>query len=609
LQKIFKRRIDMPKYEVNNNSVETLLNWIKSSEIAIPEIQRPFVWDYSKVRDLIDSLYQGFPVGYIINWKSSDIKLKDGSKSEGKKILIDGQQRITALSTALLGFEIVRKDYSKKRIVISFNPNEERFEVHNPAIGKNKEWISDISSIYTEEKSLMKLVREYCDNNNIVDLDEMDKLSDKFERLHSIKHRLIGIIELAHDLPIETVTEIFIRINSKGVELSQADFAMSKIAVNENYNGNIIRKTIDYFCHVLKNPTDFENIKKNDIDFSDKENINKIKWVSKYNEEIYIPEYKDLIRVVFTKNFNRGRLTDLVSLLSGRDFETRENKEEIIESSFKEFEKGVYDFINETNFKKYIMILKSAGIITSKLVRSQNVLNFGYILYLKLKEINIHSAEIETYVRKWVVFSILTGRYSGSPESAFDFDIKRISSNYREFIENEINNGLSPTFWEAVLPTRLDTSVSSSPYFNVYVMAQVKLNDNGFLSRDIKVKELIEEKGDIHHIFPKDYLKKSGISNRGKYNQVANYVYMQSEINIRVKNKAPNVYFQELLKQCGTGELNYGGILEEEMLRQNLESNCIPESIFEMTFGDYEDFLKTRRELMAVKIKDYFYRL
>jgi uncharacterized protein with ParB-like and HNH nuclease domain len=86
----------MQKYSVNQLPIEILLAWVNSGEIAIPEIQRPFVWDSSKVRNLMDSLYNGFPVGYVIAWRNPNIKLKDGSTSEGKKILIDGQLYIPA---------------------------------------------------------------------------------------------------------------------------------------------------------------------------------------------------------------------------------------------------------------------------------------------------------------------------------------------------------------------------------------------------------------------------------------------------------------------------------------------------------------------------------
>ena len=93
----------MAQYSVNNYTVDNLLGFIKAGDIAIPEIQRPFVWDGSKVRDLLDSLYQGYPIGYIIVWQNPDVKLKDGTVSTGKKVLIDGQQRIMSLSAAIVG--------------------------------------------------------------------------------------------------------------------------------------------------------------------------------------------------------------------------------------------------------------------------------------------------------------------------------------------------------------------------------------------------------------------------------------------------------------------------------------------------------------------------
>ena len=86
------------KYAVNQYLIESVLSKVREGEIAIPEIQRPFVWDSSQVRDLLDSLYQGFPVGYLIGWKNPDVRLKDGSTASGKMILIDGQQRVTALT-------------------------------------------------------------------------------------------------------------------------------------------------------------------------------------------------------------------------------------------------------------------------------------------------------------------------------------------------------------------------------------------------------------------------------------------------------------------------------------------------------------------------------
>ena len=122
------------RYSVTQPHVETLFAWINTGEIAIPEIQRPFVWDAVKVRNFLDSLFHGFPVGYLIAWRNPDVKLKDGRSSSGRRILIDGQQRVTALMAAILGREVVNKDYRRIRIRIAFHPIERLFEVHNPYI-------------------------------------------------------------------------------------------------------------------------------------------------------------------------------------------------------------------------------------------------------------------------------------------------------------------------------------------------------------------------------------------------------------------------------------------------------------------------------------------
>lgn len=345
-------------------------------------------------------------------------------------------------------------------------------------------------------------ITEYCLNNSKMGHDRLNAI---LQRLLNIRHSALGIIELNHTLDIETVTEIFIRINSGGVSLSQADFVMSKVSVNNVYNGPIIRKTVDYFSHLIKDPGVYDNIKDNDREFSDSEPFNKIKWVKDYNTNIYEPSYSDVLRVAFTFKFLRGPLSNLVSLLSGRDFETREYKEEIIEDSFTQLNDGVMKFVDETNFKRFIVILKSAGIIHAKLIRSQNSLNFAYALFLLLRERGLNQSDINHAVRKWLILSILTERYSGSAESMFDFDIKRFAGadNPIDYINSIESGELSDAYWENTFMDNLETSVASSPYFNLYLMSQIYDHDYAFLSKSVLVQQLIEERGDVHHVFPK----------------------------------------------------------------------------------------------------------
>ncbi len=594
--------MSIQRYSVNQYPIQTILSWIQSGEIAIPEIQRPFVWDATKVRDFVDSLYNGYPVGYIIVWRNPQVRLKNGTTSAGKRILIDGQQRITALMAALLGKEVIDKDYRKKKILIAFHPYEQKFEVSNSAIQKSSEWISDIAEIFQPSFSFLKFIEDFCKKNPNLNQDLIFK---NIELLKGVVNNHIGLIELNSDLDIDTVTEIFIRINSQGVVLSQADFAMSKIAVNEKYRGNILRKAIDYFCHLAKEPSFYKQILVSDKEFCKTEYFQKMSWLKDEIDDLYDPEYTDMLRVSFTYKFKRGRLQDLVALLSGRNFETREYEEVIAEESFKQLEEGVKVFINESNFKKFILILRSAGFISPSLIRSQNAINFCYILYLTLRDQGLNQASIESWVRKWFVLSLLTSRYSSSPESKFDYDIKQIEKESTKYLKNTFEAELSDTFWEIGLPQQMNTSVASSPSFNVFLAAQIKNNDKAFLSKDITVKDLIEIKGDIHHIFPKEYLKKCGY-NKGIYNQIANYVITQSEINIAIGSKPPMQYISEVYNQCETRNLKFGGITSKSELEQNFEMNCIPPEIIEMDADGYNEFLEKRRKLMAKKIKNYF---
>lgn len=591
------------RYSVTPHPVETLLTWVKSGEIAIPEIQRPFVWEATKVRNLLDSLYQGFPVGYLIAWRNPTVKLKDGTSAVGKRILIDGQQRVTALMAALLGREVMTKDYETVRIRIAFHPQEERFEVANPAIKKDAAWIEDVADVFAPEASLTELTDTYAEKNPAAD---RKRISRVLEKLRKIINNHVGVIELADDLDIETVTEIFIRVNSAGTELSQADFAMSKIAVNETYGGNLLRKAIDYFCHLSVAPDFLPRIEKVDKAFAASEFLPQMRWLKDVNDDIYDPTYTDMLRVAFTSEFGRGKLQDLVALLSGRNFETKKFEDAIVQESFGKLKKGVLAFINKTHFDRITMILRSAGFATRGLIGGQNAVNFAYILYLRGRAEGMAAADIERLVRQWYAMSILRGRYSGNPETAFDYDIRQIASRgLAPYIASVIETEMPASFWTGMLPQLMDTSSAQSPYFLAYQAAQVKLGDKGFLSRDISVLDLVLNRCDVHHVYPKNHLKKLKLS-KGKYNQIANFVLAQSEINIAIDDTAPEVYFKELAQQCAGGKKKYGGITDPDALRANLRMSCLPESLLDGVVPPYDDFLEQRRQLMAQKIKTWF---
>lgn len=609
----------MAKYSVHQQPVETLLAWIKSGEIAIPEIQRPFVWNSSKVRDLMDSLYKGYPVGYIITWKNQDIRLKDGTLSNGKKILIDGQQRITALTAAVVGQLVLNKDYKEVQIKIAYNPtakgDESFFEVCNTAIERDPLWVNDISPILNSQMSISQARKAYMALNQ--DADE-DFIENKLEELKAIKNCQIGIIELDASLDIDTVTEIFIRINQKGVVLSNADFVMSKIASDEQFGGNRLRKMIDYFCHLMNDGSFDKTIKQNDKDFVESDDYKTISWIASVKDDLYQPNYLDVLRVAYTYQFNRGKFSDLVALLSGRDFENRTNVQTIAEESYQKLGIGLVEFFNKTNYQRFINLIQSAGFINRKLISSKGSLNFAYALYLSLRSKGMDETKIQNLVKRWFVLSILTGRYSGSSESAIERDSKQILEKGIEAYLNQIEQAeLDDGFWTYRIVNDLDSSSPVNNAYLCYLASQCKSNESAFLSESMSVRNLLEQSsnGNVHHIFPKNYLIKKDFK-KSDYNQVANYAFTEQQINIKLGDLAPKDYMAKVVDEIKAKEIainenkpyesEYSSIKSQDVLIDNKALNCIPESLDTSDYTHYNDFLSQRRQLMAQKIKAFY---
>lgn len=603
------------KFTNTSMSIKALLGLIEANDIAIPEIQRPFVWKKSQVRDLMDSLYKGYPTGYIILWKSPDARLKDGGVSSGKKIVIDGQQRITAMMTAIAGREVLDDDFDEMTVRIAFNPfaaldyerngNDEAeiFAVQTPAHEKSKNWIPDISKIFDTSFSSWTFIPQYVKSNP--EMKEED-LQFVLNRLRGIESTQIGVIDLSEKLDLDVITDIFIRINSKGTALSQGDFVMSKMAADEKHGGNILRKVIDYFAHLAVKPQYYSHIAKNDTEFSNTPYLKKLEWLKDDNETVYDPDCDDIIRVAFMHIFKRARLSELVQLLAGRDFETRDFREDIAEQTFQKMYDGVTHFINEYNFKQFMQTIRGAGFISPKMITSNMALDFAYALFLMLQDSDVPVANRKRIVQRWYVLSILTQRYSASPESAFAKDLKVISEvGIPQALKNIEDATLSDNFWQVALPQNLSYASSQNPTYLAYLAAQVTAGDNSLLSQNIRVSELITLGGDVHHIFPKKYLVEHGFD-RTQYNQTANYAYLDTPVNISIGKKAPKDYFSVALAQCGQETAESGSILKEKDLRANLAINCIPEDIFEMDYTRYDEFLEKRRSLMAQKIRKYY---
>lgn len=610
------------RYSLDEWDVNTLLTYIKNGKVVIPAIQRPFVWNDDKVRDFIDSLYRGYPVGYLIVWLKPEVPVRDSPQSirQGRQsaadeyIVIDGQQRIMVLLMTLHGGDVLSKKYEKMSIRIAFNPIEKRFERYKESHDNNPKWISDISTVFTTREAVHTLSDTYLEaNGDHLNEDgnvDQAEIKDRINRLSGIFDKSLGVIELVPNLEGETVADIFDRINSRGVRLTSPDFIMSKMAASERYDGPHLRKSIDYFCQLATSPTTYESLAE-DTDFKATEYFRRMEWLKNWedsNDKIYIPDYTDMLKVVFTMQFERGDLKDLIPRLS----------EDTAESSFCTLKDGILNYMNEHNFRNFVMILHSAGFTNPSMIKAKNAVNLAYVLYLRLREESMSEAEVKKLVSRWFVMSVLTGRYSGEPQATFGRDIRGITEgdlgSVAEKADTYLNRleqtELSEAFWDVEILDKLNTSSTKSVYFNIFLASQIKGNAMGFLSRDTTVHNLLRLENDNHHIFPQSHLERSGIRRKKDQGNIANLVVIDRNTNIVIGAPDPITYFSELQEGCKEGRPPYGGIESLADLYTNLEDHCIPlEEKGTSIFENYNEFLKTRRKLMADRIKSYYHSL
>lgn len=582
-------------YSVDHTNVGTLLHWIEEDKIGLPEMQRPFVWKSVQVRDLIDSLYRGYPIGFIVTWQNPDAALKNGGKGQNKEIIIDGQQRITALKAALEGHKIVDNKYLSKRIYIAFNPTTEEFATRSAAIAKDPKWIPDISIFNQPSFDEFKYV---INNSQSLGLPG-NKLNAIIQKLKAISESEIGVINLDSKLPIDQVTDIFNRINQKGTRLSSADFAMSRLSSDVTHHGNDLRKEIEYFIQIYNDAALADNIKQMDPDFADSEYYQHIAWAKNEDTTIFDPDFGDLLHICLGIGFLRGRLSQLISLISGRDFETKTYTEEAMAKSYQKLNETIQYVLNESNFKRYILLLKSLGIVDKSYAKlPDSYTNFGYILYLYLKKYtSFNNDEIEKYTKQWILMSALTKRYGSSPETGFDKDLRLLVENNSnnkllEFFNDVITDNLTDEFWNLTLPNNLVAQTTQLTNWRIFQMSQIHAKSHAWLEKDKFTADTINEQGNIHHIFPKAYLRKNGFK-QSEYNQVANYVWITQPRNLEIGDRAPKDYMTDM----ETTKYHSG---------ENDQANAIPKDLNELDYHQYDHFLNERRKLMAQNIRRFF---
>lgn len=588
-------------YKITQYSVSSILGYVENSQIAIPEIQRPFVWKGEEVRALIDSLYEGYPIGYLIVWQNSQVRVRNFGKGGTKKILIDGQQRVTALMAALLGKEVLDEQYQSHRIRIAFNPlagkGEERFAVCDTKHEEDSRWIPDISIFFRRDFSFRQFEKEYKEANPDEDFTPLEESVDTLKEI--VKHQ-VGVIELSFLLDIDVVSEIFIRINLQGKPLNQEDFVMSKISVNEQYGGDYIRNCIDYFCHLLREPSFYQVLQQNETEFFNSEYGKALTWCQNEEQSLYIPSYADVLKVVLISYFGKTRIGDLVHLLSGRDgekkvFSKKEISKKVSEEAFEKLGAGVKAFVCEENFQGFQKALKKAGYSCSRLLYSQSVLNYCYAMYLLMYRQGIGEKERESLLSKWITMAMITGHYQSGGESTVQKDYANAQEEgFASYLAQIEELKLTDEFYNNILPEKFTSTTARTAPFLAYVATQCARGVHSLYS-DVTIEELYKNKTESYQILPKAYLAKCGYKTREIYGQVANLTYISKETKDIIRKKSPVDYKESLEKAIGI-----------EKIRTSLKENGLTEAIFTANETDVIQILADRRRQMASEIREFY---
>ncbi len=575
-------------------NLKGLVSNIALGQIGLPDIQRPFVWRNVKVRDLFDSIYRGYPVGYLLFWETSPESLRaanprgigtDEKQLPPQLMVVDGQQRLTSLYSVMAGIPVVRANYEEERIRIAFNPMEEKFEVTSAAIERDRVYIPDISRVWSEDTDIFELVDDYLaelESVRHVSDDERRGIRKSIRNLSNLGSFPLTALQLAADTSEEAVAEVFVRINSQGKTLNQADFILTLMSVFWDEG----RTELEKFCRDSLTPSR--------------------KGPSPFNHFIE-PSPDQLLRVCVGLAFKRARLQHVYSILRGKNLETEQFSEQHRIEQFDVLKRAQKQALSLQHWHDFMKCIREAGFRSSRMIRSQNNLLFCYILYLIGRtEHRVEEFTLRRVIAQWFFMSVVTRRYSGSPESAMESDLAILrgvteADDFVARLQRICSITLTDDFWKVTLPNELANSSTASPSLSVYEAAQVLLNVPALFSNS-RIGDLLDpaiqaNKSAVerHHLYPRGYLATLNITAARDRNQIANLAYMEWLDNTKASDQAPVEYLPALKERFSEAELS-------KMYRYH----ALPQDWEQI---EYQNFLERRRELMAEVIHKGYRKL
>lgn len=572
-----------------------LVDDIELGEIGLPDIQRPFVWEAAKVRDLFDSMYRGYPVGHLLFWDSG---AEPGARQIGgdskqlapRLLIVDGQQRLTSLFAVMKQQPVVGKDYAKKRIQIAFRPRDETFAVADAATARDPLFFQDVGEIWA--RPAYQVITEFLARlreGDALDGDDEQRIPAALGKLESLKAYPFTALVLGADIDEERVADVFVRINSKGKNLNQADFILTLMSVFWEEG----RTALERWSRDVRVPGD------------------------PASNAYLAPEPDQLLRVAIALGFRRGRLEDAYTVLRGRDPLTRKVSADLRTAQFERLAEAQARVLDKEVWKEFLQCLLRAGHRSSATISSNLAILYSYALYLIGKhDYKVPLKQLREVIARWFFMSSLTGRYSSSPESTVAADLAALPSEWDADafvgrLDEMIAQRLTNDYWEITLPGELATSSARSPSLFSY-LAALNILDAPVLFSKMRCVELFDPgftggraKVERHHLFPRKYLEGLGITDLRDVNQIANLAVLEWHDNLSIAATDPREYWPAYLEAMRNPPAGMPPFTNAEIAPMT-ELHALPEDWPELP---YEDFLAERRRRMASVVRTAFERL
>ncbi len=572
----------------------SLIEEIRQGKIALPDIQRPFVWSSTQVRDLFDSMYRGFPVGTLMFWETGaevGVRQVGGGENEGvsRLLIVDGQQRLTSLFAVLTGRPILTNRYRQKQIRIAFRPKDESFEVASAAIKRDPEYIADITVLWADKyrstvRSFLDRLGTYRGANPSESGDEwsdqQDILEERIDRVRDLRDFRLQVLELNASADEEQVAEIFVRTNSQGVQLKQSDFILTLMSVHWEKG----RQQLEQFCRHAIDPTVAKPSPKN---------------------AFIEPRPDQLLRAGVGLAFRRGQLRYVYNILRGKDLETGAISQDRRIAQFAKLERAQDQVLDLSNWHEFLKCLAHAGFRSSRMVTSQNAVIYAYVLWLiGQHEFRVDSKTLRGVIARWFFMSHTTGRYTGSFETQIEADLGRLSAvadgsadAFCDGLDRLVRATFTNDYWEISLPNLLDTSAAKSPLLSAY-QAALNLLDAEALFSDLRLRDLFDpavaspRAVERHHLFPKAHLATKGITGTRSINAIANMAYLDWPDNATIAADDPLTYWRAMTAR-----------MRPDRLERQIYWHALPVGWEQL---DYATFCDRRRKLLAQVVRDGF---